>query len=377
MESSFNEIVCPIDAEWKFKKSDLMDLKDWQHLNGKYFYAFNIPGVLYNVNISQNGPYNSIYFYLKHTKERKVTTDITGFIESANYSKKLNEIYEGQYFSFEHLFYGKTAEFFESKNKFFVNGEITVRVKGILKAERSQNTKISVPISMQWKIKEDDLRAKKESNDGYLRSKRINVSSFSDVKYYLSFYPKRVYKSEVGEKTYASVNLNVELGGEEKIEAVFDFSVDSANFNKANQWIFQNSFGYGPSFGSSDDLFDLSKGYIVDGFMTINLQGVLMVEKKQPTVLICRNGFATKAIQKKKDQDFSIVVGEKEIKVHKKVLMEASTVLTAMLGSGLKETTENKMVIDEKDFSFEVVDAAIKLCYSCGVPRKFTTDDLL
>uniref|UniRef100_A0AC34F752 BTB domain-containing protein n=1 Tax=Panagrolaimus sp. ES5 TaxID=591445 RepID=A0AC34F752_9BILA len=375
MEPLNNEIVCPIDAEWKFKKSDLITLKSSQRLKGKYFYACNIPGVSYNVEIFRLGPVDNILFYVNGSKERKVTANLIPFIESANYTREVTDDF--QKYEFLSLYDAKTVELFESKNKFFVNGELTVRVKGTLKAARSKNTKISVPISMQWRIKEDDLKANIGSNDGYLRSERVWVSSFYNVKYYLSIYPKTVYTSEDGEKTYAEVKLIVELGGEEKIEAVYDFSVDSANFKDSCRCNSDKSVSI--TFGSgchiTDDIFDPAKGYIVDGFMTVNIQGVLVVEKRQYTTLNCKKGFATKAAHNKKDKDFSIVVGEKIIKVHKKVMMDASPVLTAMLGSGLKETTENKL--DIKDFSFEVVDAAIKLCYSCGVPRKFTTDDLL
>uniref|UniRef100_A0A914Y816 BTB domain-containing protein n=1 Tax=Panagrolaimus superbus TaxID=310955 RepID=A0A914Y816_9BILA len=55
--------------------------------------------------------------------------------------------------------------------------------------------------------------------------------------------------------------------------------------------------------------------------------------------------------------------------------MDASPVLAAMLESGLKESAENKMYIP--DFSFEIVEAAIKLCYNRYIPLNFTLEDIL
>uniref|UniRef100_A0AC35GJ64 Uncharacterized protein n=1 Tax=Panagrolaimus sp. PS1159 TaxID=55785 RepID=A0AC35GJ64_9BILA len=54
--------------------------------------------------------------------------------------------------------FGKTNEFFDSKKKFFVNGEITIKVKGFLKAQRPKTYIISAPISMKWKIKKEEFK---------------------------------------------------------------------------------------------------------------------------------------------------------------------------------------------------------------------------
>uniref|UniRef100_A0AC34FNX5 BTB domain-containing protein n=1 Tax=Panagrolaimus sp. ES5 TaxID=591445 RepID=A0AC34FNX5_9BILA len=358
MESSNNEIVCPFEIEFKFKKSDLIALKDYEigFLCGKYFYAFNIPGLQYYIKIYPNGDDEQhlgetwIFLNVNGSKERKITAQFTISIESANYSKSFNYVYE------THTGWGstccKTVEFFESKNKYFVDGEIKIKVKGIFKTERSSIQKSSTPISMQWKIKEDVLLPKKGIKNGRLFSKRRNVPSLSGVKYYLDIFPNEI-NDGAQPKTW-------------KIEAACDFSVDSANYKRGYQYIFEESEGYGLPLCSTDDLFDPTKRYIVDGFLTINFNGILLAETDEKI----ETNF------KKKAEDFTIVIVDKEIKVHKQVLMDSSPVLNRMFESRMNESIENRMIIP--DFPFEIVNAAIKLCYNSDFSTSsFTIEDLL
>uniref|UniRef100_A0AC34FB18 MATH domain-containing protein n=1 Tax=Panagrolaimus sp. ES5 TaxID=591445 RepID=A0AC34FB18_9BILA len=294
MESSFStsKIACPFEIESKFKKSDLIALKDSENgfLKGKYFYAFNIPGLQYHVKIYPNGDEEDnrgetwIYLRVNGSKERKITTKFTIAIESANYSESFDEVYE--------TFTGwgstccKSDEFFDSKNKYFVNEEVTIKIKGIFKTDKPLFQKTSTPISIQWKIKEDVLLAKKGLKNGRLISKRRNVPSFS-------------------EKPATWGYLNIEMENEKKkIEAVYDISVDSVNYSEVVQEIFDKSEGYGLNLCSTDDLFDPTNGYIADGFLTINFNGILLTETDEKT----------ETIFKKKVKDFTIIIGDKEIK---------------------------------------------------------------
>uniref|UniRef100_A0A914YZP8 BTB domain-containing protein n=1 Tax=Panagrolaimus superbus TaxID=310955 RepID=A0A914YZP8_9BILA len=181
----------------------------------------------------------------------------------------------------------KPADFFDSKNNFFVNGEITVKIEGILKTERSL------------------------------------------------------------------IQVN-----QREIEAVYDFSVDSVNFSYGYQNTFKTcNQGYGIALCSTDELFDPLKGYFVDGFLTINLNGILLVETNENIALNAK--------------DFTIVVGGG--KVHKDVLMKVSPVMVALFESGMKESDENKM--DIEDFPFEIVDEAVNLCYNSDVLPNFVLED--
>uniref|UniRef100_A0A914PDN9 Uncharacterized protein n=1 Tax=Panagrolaimus davidi TaxID=227884 RepID=A0A914PDN9_9BILA len=64
--SSFDEIICPFNTEWKFHKADFMDLVDTENdfalkdfeagcLKGKPYFAYNIPGLRYYLEIHPNG----------------------------------------------------------------------------------------------------------------------------------------------------------------------------------------------------------------------------------------------------------------------------------------------------------------------------------
>uniref|UniRef100_A0A914YZP3 Uncharacterized protein n=1 Tax=Panagrolaimus superbus TaxID=310955 RepID=A0A914YZP3_9BILA len=156
---------------------------------------------------------------------------------------------------------------------------------------------------MQWKIKKEVLKATKDIQNECIYSKRIRVASFSGVKYYLSIFPNEIKN---GEPPKTWLYLNIEMENEKKIEAVYDFSVDSVNFNYDLQYAFEKSSkGYGVDICSTVDLFDPLKGYFVDGFLTINLNGILLTESNENIELNA----------KKRYKDFTIVVGDKDIKV--------------------------------------------------------------
>jgi ribosomal protein S8 len=222
---------------------------------------------------------------------------------------------------------------------------------------------------MQWKIKEADLKSKKESS-GCLYSKRINVASFSGVKYYLAIRPNNI-NDENESRTQLYLHLSMEK--EKKIEAVYDISTDSANFNCNGQNIFKESCGWGFFICSTEDLFDPTKRYFVNGVLTVNLNGILMVEKDKIISLNCKNGLASTA--ERNGKDFLIVIGDKKLKVHKQVLKDASLAFSGMLQSGMKEAIENKMIIE--DFEFKIVEAAIKLLYGVNGLRKFSFEEML
>uniref|UniRef100_A0AC34FEV7 BTB domain-containing protein n=1 Tax=Panagrolaimus sp. ES5 TaxID=591445 RepID=A0AC34FEV7_9BILA len=376
MEAMNYELVCPFETEWKFRKGDLIAIKDSEerYLNGKCFYSFNIPGLQYFVKIHPNGVSADENFgetwiglFVNGSDERKTEAEFIISIESAEFCQSFNHVYEIDEGIGSTLC--KTNEFFDLKHKYFVDGEITIKVNGIFKAERSFAPEISSPISMQWKISEEDMKNVAESGSGYLYSNKIRITS--NVQYFLSICPN---EKKNRKEPKSQIYLNVEAQYEKKIEAVFDFSIDSVNFNDGMQYIYDRSnkfMGYGTWCCSTEDLFNPSKGYIVDGFLTINLNGILIIHKKQHSKKYLSLNF----VQNDQEKDFTIVVGDKEIKVHKQVLMDTSPVFSGMLESGMKESIENKMAI--KDFPFEIVNVAIKLFYNLGVPRNFALEDIL
>uniref|UniRef100_A0A914QKI0 MATH domain-containing protein n=1 Tax=Panagrolaimus davidi TaxID=227884 RepID=A0A914QKI0_9BILA len=152
-----------------------------------------------------------------------------------------------------------------------------------------------------------------ESDNGRLFSEDVTIASFSGVSYCLSFTPNITKDAN---QSMTGVSLHVDTGDEEKIEAVFDFCIDSANFRDGNKAIFEPEIrGWRLDVCSTDDLFDPTKGYFVDGVLTIDLNGILMVERDQFVNLNCKNDFATKSALKGKKKDFPIIIGNKKIRV--------------------------------------------------------------
>uniref|UniRef100_A0AC35EW97 BTB domain-containing protein n=1 Tax=Panagrolaimus sp. PS1159 TaxID=55785 RepID=A0AC35EW97_9BILA len=359
MKGSFNQIICPFKTQWKFKKADLMNLAENEYFTGKYFYAYNIYGLQYSLLIYPNG-FNEVtsretwaLLYLNASEERKIFVELT--LESAeNVSKSSSFLYSTET-EFGTMIC-KTEELFEENSKFFVNDEITIKVKGTLIAEHPSVSIVSYPIYMEWKICGANFKDEYES-------KVFNAATFFGINYYLTLCLN-------GAGLY--VYLNLGLGNQKKIKAVVDFSVDSAHLNYGIQFGYEIYGRQGILLCSRDDLFDPSKRFFVNGFLTIKLNGVLMVEKRHFIDINVKNG-VTQMFPVNKD--FVIAVGESEILVHKQLLKDVSHVWAGMFNSKMRETNENYMII--KDFDSKIVKAAIKLCYRENGTFKFTFEEML
>uniref|UniRef100_A0A914RA52 Uncharacterized protein n=1 Tax=Panagrolaimus davidi TaxID=227884 RepID=A0A914RA52_9BILA len=310
------QIHSPFNAEWKFKKADLMNLNVDTDLYGKCFYDVNIPGLQYCISVVRPPVFDNIWILLKvnGSNKRNITVECTVHVQSANVvSEKLCCIYKSEYDVIMFPFC-KTSELFDSKSKLFVGEELTVNINGTFKVPIPSVSKICTPISFQWKIKEEDLKeiVNKGSNGGHLCSDKISVSTFSHVSYYLSIYPNKIRESENEAKTW--LYLVVEMGDETKIKAVFDFSIDSASFYRSNQSFWKKLKEYMTYLCSTENLFNPSKKYFVDGILTINFNGVLMAEETRTSILKCKNDMTPNVAITDEDKDFLIIVGDKEIK---------------------------------------------------------------
>uniref|UniRef100_A0AC35GAY5 BTB domain-containing protein n=1 Tax=Panagrolaimus sp. PS1159 TaxID=55785 RepID=A0AC35GAY5_9BILA len=152
------------------------------------------------------------------------------------------------------------------------------------------------------------------------------------------------------------------------------FSIDSANYAYIMQYLFEQNLGRGTSPCSTEDLFNPENQFIVDGEMIVKAVGTLLITKdREPTVIALEKGIVQKGYHQRKN--FTIIVGDKSIKLHKRVLKAASPAFTAMFDSGMKEAVEKNMVIT--DFEYEVVHAAMKLLYSASVPTTFNFEQTL
>uniref|UniRef100_A0A914PHN4 MATH domain-containing protein n=1 Tax=Panagrolaimus davidi TaxID=227884 RepID=A0A914PHN4_9BILA len=285
-KNSGDQILSPFSAEWKFKIDDLRNLSGC--LYGKCHYDAKIPGLQYFVSVFRSTVDSGAWILLNvnGSNERNIRVECTFYIPSANVqSKNLRCIYKSKYDGILFPLFYKTSELFDSKSKLFVDEELTIIVQGSFRAPIPSVSKILTPISFKWKIKKEDLKeiVNKGSNDGHLCSGEISVSSFSHVSYHLSIYPNKIREGENEAQT--ELYLNVETGNEKKIEAIFDFSIDSVNYNHGNQSFWKEFKEYKTFLCSTENLFDPFEKYFVDGILTINFNGFLMAEETRISIL--------------------------------------------------------------------------------------------
>uniref|UniRef100_A0A914ZCY1 BTB domain-containing protein n=1 Tax=Panagrolaimus superbus TaxID=310955 RepID=A0A914ZCY1_9BILA len=95
--------------------------------------------------------------------------------------------------------------------------------------------------------------------------------------------------------------------------------------------------------------------------------------KKSETFVNHSDVLCSQLWEQEESKDFTIIVDEKQVTAHKLVLATRSPVFARMFQSDLKEAKENKVEI--KDFSFEIVEAAIKLCYHHSLVPYATLND--
>uniref|UniRef100_A0A914P5K5 BTB domain-containing protein n=1 Tax=Panagrolaimus davidi TaxID=227884 RepID=A0A914P5K5_9BILA len=324
--SSFNQLICQFENEWKFRKYDLMNLAEFGCLSGKLYYAYNIPGLQYHVQIYPNAKTIKgrgrimirfgCYYYCQPELECEFS------IESINFSRSYSSI---------------NAD--DRNDECFICAE--------------------------WKINEQDIK-EQMSTDKRLCSKVISVPLLSGVKLQLKFFS---CKTTCDTPACSHFYIRVEPGNETKVDAALDYSIDSANYNEHLSFVFGGNKYFDPTY----TLHDPTKNrFFVNGVLKINLKGIFMVEKHQNDqfkTLTLTKSFALKSAWKRKNKDFLIVIGDKEIQVHKKVLLAASNSM-----NGNKESFDNKMVIN--DFPFKIVDIAVKLIYGKSILLKSSLEDM-
>uniref|UniRef100_A0A914YZ10 BTB domain-containing protein n=1 Tax=Panagrolaimus superbus TaxID=310955 RepID=A0A914YZ10_9BILA len=238
-----------------------------------------------------------------------------------------------------------------------------------------QNHKIIIksPVAIEWRIPENCLKEIKDKPGEYLKSNVFNASNIPDLQYFITICPNENVEDLLGQ-TWIYFHLRYE--DELKIEANFDIKIESANYSSKENYVFEESDEWVGECCNTEELFDPEKRYIVDGKMIIKIEGTLTTEKEMPkkseTFGDNRDALCL-GLWNQENKDFTIIVDEKEIAAHKNVLAARSPVFARMFESGMKEAKENRVVI--KDFPFNIVEAAIKLCYHHSLVPYATLND--
>uniref|UniRef100_A0A914XZS3 MATH domain-containing protein n=1 Tax=Panagrolaimus superbus TaxID=310955 RepID=A0A914XZS3_9BILA len=157
--------------------------------------------------------------------------------------------------------------------KFLPNLKFNKNLKSKRNTKSSKAT-INCPIALQWIISEERLKALKEKQNEFLESEIFDGCGF---KYSLTIYPNGDGKTKIGQ-TRIFLRLYLQQNAK-KIDAEFCLTIESAKYSNKMNHTFDKSKGWGIKCCSTEKLFDSKRKFIVDGILTIRVEGVLKVTK--------------------------------------------------------------------------------------------------
>uniref|UniRef100_A0A914PCA2 BTB domain-containing protein n=1 Tax=Panagrolaimus davidi TaxID=227884 RepID=A0A914PCA2_9BILA len=194
------------------------------------------------------------------------------------------------------------------------------------------------------------------------------------MKYYLTFYPN---DNEHRGTTW--IGLHMDFERTKKVECEWTIKIESANYSQKCQYVYEKSQGRGRRICKTEEFFDPKMKFIADRKITVKVIGFFKFDASinivvQQQKCDCRT-FLNELWEQNETKDFTIVVGSKEIMVHKCVLFSRSDVFRAMLKPHTKESAENKVVL--KEVPFEIVETAVKMMHEYNCDTALSTDDLM
>uniref|UniRef100_A0A914PM86 BTB domain-containing protein n=1 Tax=Panagrolaimus davidi TaxID=227884 RepID=A0A914PM86_9BILA len=194
--------------------------------------------------------------------------------------------------------------------------------------------KLKCPIAFELTIPEDKLEEQKEASEDCLFSEFYEAFNIPGVEYNIKLFPNHYVHA--GESWF---EFSILLSNPIKIDANIKIEIKSANYiSEKNFVVFEDDYADCEKLCTTEELFDPEK-----------------------------------PLWKQETKDFVMAAEGKEIDVHKWVLALRSPVFARMFESGMKEAEENKVIIT--DFSFIVVEKAIKLCYHPSLVSHSTLEE--
>lgn len=117
-----------------------------------------------------------------------------------------------------------------------------------------------------------------------LKSQYFYSYNIFGLQYFLNIYPNGNAKTN-DEKTWIFLQING-ASIERKIKAKFKFFIESANFETQNiEYIYErNNYGWGEYICKSNELFDYSKKFFINGKLIVKVKGIFAVESSPTSV---------------------------------------------------------------------------------------------
>uniref|UniRef100_A0AC35GXH7 BTB domain-containing protein n=1 Tax=Panagrolaimus sp. PS1159 TaxID=55785 RepID=A0AC35GXH7_9BILA len=220
-----------------------------------------------------------------------------------------------------------------------------------------------VPISVRWKIPNEKLLAESQKEEEwFIESEKFSFKELPSVSYSIKITSKMHE-----DRRLLVLFLILKMENQLNMNVSYKLSIPTANYVGINaEEKDEGMHVYGTYIGEANEIFDLTRNYIVNDCMIITMKATLSVEKAKT------NGAGADAVVSKccdlgsrlwdqDGKDFAFCVKEKEIMVHKFVLCAKSPVFARMIECGMKESIEGKVIII--DFDYKTVEAAINFCY--------------
>uniref|UniRef100_A0AC34FMV3 BTB domain-containing protein n=1 Tax=Panagrolaimus sp. ES5 TaxID=591445 RepID=A0AC34FMV3_9BILA len=224
--------------------------------------------------------------------------------------------------------------------------------------------KFYCPIQQTWTISENkilNMISKGRLMNFY--SEKIEVSSFPNIKHSLLFEvdPPRINQEQ-------SVSFYIVLYGADdddlEIHGKLSLSVKLAAYSTSFDNLFtliKGKKALGGKIGTTEDLFEPKRRFIVDGNLVVEMKGILIFNEDMPKIIHLENVLC-QGLWEQNDKDFRMVARDNGIiKIHKIVLRARSPFFEAMFNARREEAETDTLNIN--DFDLKIVRTAVEFFY--------------